>query len=100
MTPAIRERGPSGVGPARPEDFPPARATHDQICDAWVSVFEQGVDRAAVADRRGDADARDWALDDAEHELAQAQPAGCEWATRVVPAARITAPPTGVHPAP
>jgi hypothetical protein len=74
--------------------------SHEAICDAWYNVFEQDVDQAERADNRGDADARDEALDAAEKDLAQAQSAGCEWSLRVEPPTRIFAPPTGAYAGP
>jgi hypothetical protein len=74
---------------------------HDKICDAYYNVFETDVDRAENADDRGDADERDWALDDAEKDLAAAQQASCDWALRVAgPTTRTGAPPVSAHPGP
>jgi hypothetical protein len=92
---------PAALGAAPANADPKGGAgSHDAICDAWFNVFEQDVDQAQRADDRGDADARDEALDAAEKDLAQAQQGGCEWALRVKPPTRIFVPPTGAYAGP
>jgi hypothetical protein len=88
-----------GAAPAN-ADSKGGPGTHDAICDAWFNVFEQDVDDAQRADDRGDAQARDDALDEAEKDLAQAQAGRCEWAFRVKPPSRIYVPPTGAYAGP